>query len=66
MTLPKLNDVPPDLLTTLGASAMHALHSAGWLVRELTDDERTARQARRSATRQGQMKGRYSRGKRIA
>ncbi len=28
---PKLTDVSPDLLTTIGASAMHALISAGWV-----------------------------------
>jgi hypothetical protein len=63
---PKLQDVDPALLTTFGAAAMLALKDAGWLARELTTDERAALQQQHSAGRQGQMKSRFSRGRRIA
>jgi hypothetical protein len=66
MKHPHLSDVPPYLLTTIGASAMHALKDAGWLERELTAAERAARQQKHSVARRGQIKSRFSRGKRIA
>src|SRR2546427_520679 len=41
MTYPKLQDVDPALLTTIGAAAMRGLERYGWLERRAPTKERT-------------------------